>query len=72
MGLGVDGMIGGNGSYVRTPAWGGRDAETLFGDIGPSGITKAQTLVTDDVEDNGLAHAFRALGLLGQQAATPR
>lgn len=94
--------------------WGGRDAEALFGDIGPSGITKAHavealldhlhadrvdtiafgdatvdipmfqscavgvamgnasddlkalaTLVTDDVEDNGLATAFRELGLIG-------
>ena len=94
--------------------WGGRDAEALFGDIGPSGITKAHavdallehlhadhadtiafgdatvdlpmfqacavgvamgnasddlkavaTLITDDVEDDGLANAFTALGLTG-------
>ena len=94
--------------------WGGRGAEALFGDIGPSGITKARavdallghlgadradtiafgdatvdipmfescavgvamgnagddvkavaTMVTDDVEDDGLAAAFRALGLVG-------
>lgn len=95
--------------------WGGRGAEALFGDIGPTGITKAHaveallehldadradtiafgdatvdipmfescaagvamgnasadlkalaTLVTDDVEDDGLANAFRQLGLVGQ------
>lgn len=94
--------------------WGGRGAEALFGDVGPTGITKAHaveallehrhadradtiafgdatvdismfqacavgvamgnasadlkalaTLVTDDVEDDGLANSFRALGLLG-------
>lgn len=94
--------------------WGGRGAEALFGDIGPSGITKAHavdtllehldadradtiafgdaavdipmfqacavgvamgnasedlkaiaTLITDDVEDDGLAKAFRDLGLVG-------
>ena len=98
--------------------WGGRDAEALFGDIGPSGITKAHavdallehlqadradtiafgdasvdipmfqacavgvamgnasddlkalaTLVTGDVEADGLADAFRDLGLAGD--ATP-
>lgn len=94
--------------------WGGRDAEALFGDIGPTGITKAHavdallehlhadrgdtvafgdatvdipmfracavgvamgnasddlkavaTLITDDVEDEGLASAFSGLGLIG-------
>jgi Cof subfamily protein (haloacid dehalogenase superfamily) len=94
--------------------WGGRDADALFGDIGPSGITKAHavanllehldvdredtiafgdatvdlpmfhacavgvamgnasddlkaaaTLITDDVEHDGLAKAFTALGLTG-------
>ena len=94
--------------------WGGRGAEALFGDIGPSGITKAHavdtllqhlaadqadtiafgdaavdlpmfqacavgvamgnasddlkaaaTLITDDVEHDGLANAFTALGLTG-------
>jgi hydroxymethylpyrimidine pyrophosphatase-like HAD family hydrolase len=94
--------------------WGGRGAEALFGDIGPSGITKAHavdallehlradradtiafgdatvdipmfdacavgvamgnasddlkaiaTLVTDDVEDHGLARALTELGLVG-------
>ena len=98
--------------------WGGRDAEALFGDIGPSGITKAHavdalldhlqadradtiafgdasvdipmfqacavgvamgnasddlkalaTLVTGDVEADGLADAFRDLGLAAD--ATP-
>ena len=93
--------------------WGGRDAEALFGDIGPSGITKAHavdtllehlhadrgdtiafgdatvdipmfqacavgvamgnssddlkalaTVITDDVEDDGLARAFQELGLV--------
>lgn len=95
--------------------WGGRGAEALFGDVGPTGITKAHavetlldhlradradtiafgdatvdlpmfeacalgvamgnagddlkaaaTLVTDDVEDDGLANSFRALGLIGR------
>lgn len=94
--------------------WGGRGTEALFGDIGPSGITKAQavdtllehlradrgdtiafgdatvdlpmfhacavgvamgnasddlkaaaTLTTEDVEHDGLAKAFTALGLTG-------
>lgn len=94
--------------------WGGREAEALFGDVGPSGITKANAvntlldhlhanradtiafgdatvdipmfqacamgvamgnasddlkaiaaLVTDDVEEHGLANAFRDLGLIG-------
>jgi Cof subfamily protein (haloacid dehalogenase superfamily) len=93
--------------------WGGRDAQALFGDVGPSGITKAHavaallqhlhadpadtiafgdatvdlpmfracavgvamgnasddlkavaTLVTDDVEDDGLANAFARLHLV--------
>ncbi|NLH71192.1 MAG: Cof-type HAD-IIB family hydrolase [Brooklawnia sp.] len=95
--------------------WGGRGAEALFGDIGPTGITKAHavdtllehlgadradtiafgdatvdismfeacavgvamgnasadlkdiaTHVTDDVEEDGLANAFRELGLVGR------
>lgn len=95
--------------------WGGRDTEALFGDIGPTGITKAHavealldhldadprdtiafgdatvdipmfqacavgvamgnasddlkalaTLITDDVEDDGLARSFSHLGLTGQ------
>ena len=99
--------------------WGGRDAEALFGDIGPSGITKAHavdallehlqadradtiafgdasvdipmfqacavgvamgnasddlkalaTLVTGDVEADGLADAFRDLGLAGDATLT--
>lgn len=94
--------------------WGGRDADALFGDIGPTGITKSHaveallqhlgadradtvafgdaavdipmfhacavgvamgnataelkalaTLVTDDVEHDGLAKAFSDLGLIG-------
>ncbi len=93
--------------------WGGRDAEALFGDIGPSGITKAHavdallahlradhadtiafgdatvdipmfqacavgvamgnasddvknvaTLITEDVEDDGLAKSFSSLALI--------
>lgn len=100
--------------------WGGRGAEALFGDIGPSGITKAHavdellehlgadradtiavgdatvdipmfrscavgvamgnasddlkalaTLVTDDVEEHGLANVFRELGLLGRERTDP-
>lgn len=100
-------------SDLQHGTWGGRDAQALFGDIGPSGITKAHavealldhlhadradtvafgdatvdipmfescavgvamgnasdnlkavaTLVADDVEDDGLAKAFRHLGLI--------
>lgn len=101
-------------SGLQHGTWGGRDAEALFGDIGPTGITKAHavdallehlgadqadtiafgdatvdipmfnacavgvamgnasedlkalaTLVTEDVEHDGLAKAFSSLGLIG-------
>lgn len=101
--------------------WGGRGAAALFGDISPSGITKAgavdallhhldadradtiafgdaavdlsmfrvcadgvamgnasddlkreATLITDDVEDDGLAKAFGRLGLLTKQRPSTR